>query len=142
MNPWLLLAVGIAFVLSNAFSFVKGDKHRDTAWKAKVYADLAKDSKAAFDQQAMWQGVVNETAKEGEDRRRAIQRTLNIALDSLRDRPNRPGPESKDAGVGSACGTGAGLCREDAEFLTREAARANEQRSGLKTCYTIIDKVR
>lgn len=43
-------------------------------------------------------------------------------------------PASGAAGAAPACGTGAGLCREDSEFLVREFARANQLRADLERC--------
>lgn len=52
---------------------------------------------------------------------------LAVALDSLSKRPKRPSTPNhpKDASVVQACTAGE-LYREDAEFLTREAARADQ----------------
>ncbi len=49
------------------------------------------------------------------------------------------GDLSGPSGSTSSCGTGATLCREDAEFLRREAARADTHREALDACYKVID---
>lgn len=54
---------------------------------------------------------------------RALDSKLNNALSELRKRPKRPANSSKDTGDKQAC-TARELYREDAEFLTRESARA------------------
>lgn len=51
-----------------------------------------------------------------------INGKLSVALRMLRERPNRPSDPATPSG--EAC-TGTKLFREDAEFLTREAARAD-----------------
>jgi hypothetical protein len=62
------------------------------------------------------------------------------ALGRLSDRPDRPDdsadvPEDSNAGAVPANGcTGAELFRPDAEFLTREAHRADQLRAALKAC--------
>jgi hypothetical protein len=56
-------------------------------------------------------------------------------VDSLRERPNRPDPSMPAASRPSSSGaTGAELYREDAEFLAREAARADKQRASVIEC--------
>jgi hypothetical protein len=46
--------------------------------------------------------------------------------------PDTPGVECEGA-------SGRELSREDAEFLAREAARADAIRAGLEACYAAID---
>jgi hypothetical protein len=53
----------------------------------------------------------------------AITRERDAALVRLRNRPTRPTTATKDTPSVQAC-TGRELYREDGEFLTREAARA------------------
>lgn len=73
------------------------------------------------------------------DRQRDEIATLNIGLDrtlsQLRDRPARL-PSTPTSCEGT---TGRELSRPDAEFLAREAARADRLRSALKTCYEVND---
>ena len=69
------------------------------------------------------------------DRQRDEIKTLNIGLErtlgELRQRPARlPDPPAACQGT-----TGAELSRQDAEFLAREAARADKLRISLETCY-------
>ena len=68
-----------------------------------------------------------------------IGREHSALVDSLRDRPDRPGaggvPEGAGAGVADRAGcTGAELYRPDGEFLAREAARADQLRVALRAC--------
>ena len=142
MNPYLILAVVIAFVLSNAYSFVKGDDYRDGKWKVKVYAEQVAATQAARAKEQAWQGAVNEITAKQDKKLRVTQRNLTVALDSLRNRPDRPAPGGEAPKPDCPCSTGAGLCKQDAEFLTREAARADEQRIGLEACYTFVDEVK
>jgi hypothetical protein len=55
---------------------------------------------------------------------KSISNKLSVALNELRNRPKRPSSPPEDTGTTKAC-TGGELFREDAEFLTREAARAD-----------------
>ena len=70
-----------------------------------------------------------------------IRSHLDAALVGLRERPlrsaNLPGPAG-------ACppATGAQLSREDAEFLAREAARADLMLSRLNFCNAVYEKTR
>lgn len=72
-----------------------------------------------------------------------IRDERDAALISLRNRPDRPSDAdlSKDASVGPAC-TGRSLFHEDADFLVREAARADEQRLQLAKCQDAYESAR
>lgn len=65
--------------------------------------------------------------KTKDDEINRISGKLDAALISLRNRPSRPSTPyaPKNTPVGEACTAGE-LYREDAEFLTREAARADQ----------------
>lgn len=141
-NPMLMLAVVIAFVLNGFYWNAHGVNAENTRWKAKTFQEIAAASEAARKQESMWQGVVNETAKNYQGKVDGIRRNLDIALDSLRSRPERADPASGAAGSAASCGTGASLCREDGQFLARESARADEIRAGLEACYRYIDAVK
>ena len=66
-----------------------------------------------------------------------INNQLVDAVSELRKRPSR----SQDTTNGQS-GTGAGLYAQDAEFLIREAARADKIRSGLEACYNQYDSIK
>ncbi len=72
-----------------------------------------------------------------------INVSLDDALKRLRDRPVRPSTPNtpKDANAGEAC-TARELYREDAEFLTREAARANQVIAERNYYYQQYEKAR
>ena len=67
-----------------------------------------------------------------------ISNRLADALSQLRQRPARPKVETPDI---AACGDGRSLYAEDAEFLIREAARADTIRAGLEACYKQYDAI-
>lgn len=71
---------------------------------------------------------------------RNIRRDLDAALVELRNRPARATVSNATSNGSGA--TGAQLYREDAEFLTREAARADEIMAHLKACYASYEKAR
>ena len=140
MNPYMILAVVVAFVLNGFYWNAHGSNAKDTEWKARTEKQRADAESAARTKEQMWQGVVNGTVKNYEGKVAGIQRNLNIALDSLRSRQGRSGGDVPSApGLACPCGTGASLCREDGEFLVREAARADRQREALAACYQVID---
>lgn len=56
---------------------------------------------------------------------KTLRSKLDIALSELRNRPYRPSDYTPPSQGGTAC-SGTELFREDAEFLTREAARADK----------------
>jgi len=66
----------------------------------------------------------------------AINTQLLDAVSELRKRPSR----AQDAANGQD-GTGRALSAEDAEFLVREAARADLLRSSLQACYAQYDSL-
>ena len=67
---------------------------------------------------------------------RDINSKLVDAISELRKRPSRP-----ESPLPGQIGTGASLFAEDAIFLRREAARADELRAGLEACYAQYDAV-
>lgn len=142
MNPWLIVGALLAIAAAYFGGEYRGAKAKDMEWQAKTYAELAEASEAARKQESMWQGVVNETVRNQESRLAGVRRNLDIALNSLRDRPERHAGMSEDSRSACAGATGADLSRPDAEFLSREAARADEIRAGLIGCYEVIDGVR
>ena len=68
---------------------------------------------------------------------RAISNRLQSTVEQLRQRPERLQPPPTCEGT-----TGAELSRPDAEFLAREAARADKLRQALASCYQLYDEVR
>lgn len=85
------------------------------------------------------------TATEGIRRQKdaeikVISGKLQSALSELRQRQERP--SSADTARDCKGTTGAELSRQDAEFLAREAARADQLRSALELCYRQYDTVR
>ena len=68
---------------------------------------------------------------------RNINNQLLDAISELRKRPSR----TTEASTGQS-GTGTSLFAEDAIFLRREAARADEIRAGLEACYRQYDALK
>lgn len=141
-SPMLMLAVVVAFVLNGFYWHASGSNGADARWKAKITAENLTATQEARAKEQMWQGVVNETAKNYEIKLAVVRRNLDTALNGLRDRPERPATGSQATGTGQSCATGTSLCRQDSEFLVREAARADTLRAGLEACYAYVDAVK
>ena len=141
-SPMLILAVVLAFVANGFFWHAKGSNGADTRWTAKIEKERADATQAARETEKRWQEAANAQAKQHQARITAVRRNLDVALDGLRDRPERPAADAKLAAADYSCGTGITLCRADSEFLVREAARADEIRAGLDACYAYADSLR
>lgn len=142
MTPWIILAAMAAFVLNGFYWHASGSNAADVRWKARINQERVEAEAKARGTEQRWQGVVDETSKQYLARIEQQRRNLDTALDSLRHRPERPAANAQPAPADCPCGTGAGLCRPDAEFLAREASRANDIRAGLAACYQVIDGTR
>lgn len=86
------------------------------------------------------QGEINAAAQKQFNDQVRINAQLNVDLDKLRKRPNRK-QQASNSVFSCEGATGADLSAEDAGFLTREAARADQIRSGLETCQNYADSV-
>lgn len=142
MNPILIIAVVIAFVVNGFYWNAKGSNAADVRWTAKIEKERADSFKAAREIERNLQEKYDAAAKKQAARLADTRRNLDIALDGLRDRPERAAGVSEGARAGCAGGTGAELSRPDAGFLAGEAARADDIRAGLVACYEVMDSVR
>lgn len=122
----IVLKVGAAVLLICAFfAWHSWDKGKAVDAANQVWRDKLEANKKL-------QKQVNAQLQENADRRKEeyeahsqdLQRKLDAALVSLRNRPSRP-KHLVVTEVRETC-TGRELYREDAEFLTREAARAEQ----------------
>ena len=135
ISPQLLLAFGVAVLLAitHGYAYMSGSKHKDNEHKAA----LLKAQQEAQEVEQKWQGAANAIVTNLEAKRAVTQRNLDIALNSLRDRPDRHLPNDPRANCKGASGDE--LSRADAVFLTRLAARADRIQSALDACYTYAD---
>jgi hypothetical protein len=109
---------------------------------AKAFANAKEQS---LKKQKSLQEQADKIRKEQNEKLQTVQRSLSIALNSLRQRPSfKEHRDSISAGNGQAAPgcTGAELYRENAEDLIREAARADTIREGLTSCYSQYDSIR
>jgi hypothetical protein len=106
--------------------FVSGCQHQQAA-----------QEKVIRDKEHQYQADADKIRKEKDDQIRAINDQLADALVSLRKRPSR----TEQASNGQNC-NGSGLYAEDAEFLVREASRADQIRVALQACYNQYDSLK
>ena len=91
-----------------------------------------------------WKVKAAQIVKDKDNEIQAIDAERDAAIAELRNRPRRPAPGTAEAsGNGQAASgcTGARLFGDDAEFLIREAARADTTRIALKACYKQYDMI-
>lgn len=138
-SPIAILALVLAFVANGFYWHAKGANGADAHWKAKINQERADAQAAARETEQRHQEAANAITKRHAADVQTVRRNLDIALDSLRSRPERPAGMPEAARTDCQGGTGAELSRPDAEFLSREAARADDIRIGLQTCYAHID---
>jgi len=81
-----------------------------------------------------WRVKAASIKKERDDEIQDIAAERDDALAELRKRPRRPAPGTAEATGNGCAGTGLGLARDDAEFLTRYAAAAAELQARHNAC--------
>lgn len=154
-----LRLVGASVAL--AVAFLVGWWVNGTRWETKYQALVIKQEKMVaaaaeaarlFEMQARQkeqdlQAAVDAERKSKDDKIRSLNSELASALDSLRQRPTRSAPASqvscpaRDPKVAQGA-TGAELWQEDAVFLRREAARADQIATELQACYSAYEAAR
>jgi hypothetical protein len=95
-----------------------------------------KAEKTIRDKEHQYQSDADKIRKDKDAQIRDINSKLVDAVSELRKRPGRAAETSS----GQSC-NGTRLYAEDAEFLVREAARADEIRVSLQTCYKQYDSI-
>jgi len=97
----------------------------------------SKQEKALRDKEHQYQAETDQIRKEKDAQIKVINSQLVDAISELRKRPGRTETPSN----GQSC-NGSSLYAEDAEFLVREAARADQIRIGLEACYKQYDAIK
>ena len=128
-----LIACIVALVLTfsagwsvNGWRYEKKEAQEKIA-QERIIQQKEKENQAAADQ----------IRKDKDAQINAINTQLFNALSQLRSRPSR----SQYSSNNGQNGTGRSLSAEDAEFLIREAARADTIRTALSACYKQYDEV-
>ena len=97
----------------------------------------SKAEKVVRDKEHEYQAAADTIRKEKDAQIKVINTQLVDAVSELRKRPSR----TSETSAGSNC-NGTSLYAEDAEFLVREAARADEIRVGLQACYKQYEAIK
>ena len=142
---WIKLGAAVATLLVAFTSgwIINGWRWNNTALKLAAAQTQARidAEKQSRNKELALQAAAN-AARSAKDAEITIIRSqLDAALISLRERPLRSANLPSPAG---ACppATGAQLSREDAEFLAREAARADKVIAELYACHAAYTAVR
>lgn len=106
--------------------FVSGCQHQQSA-----------QEKTIRQKEHQYQAAADEIRKAKDAQINAINSQLVDAISELRKRPSR----TAEASNGQSC-NGTGLYAEDAEFLIREASRADQIRVALQYCYQQYDSIK
>ena len=132
MTRYLSIA-GVALALAGGLWF-HGNYHGRKVMQLKI----EQANNRALEEKQRLQEKIDDITQNQADRLADIIAERDAALEQLRQRPDRV-PEAATTECQGA--TGAELSRPDAEFLTREAARADQLRQALKSCYDYADKL-
>lgn len=130
ITTWLKLGAGLALAIFLWYSGYSFEASRFERYKAQqVIETQAKERE--------YQAAADKIEKEKNAQINHINAQLVDAISELRKRPSRAQGAANGQG-----GTGTSLSAEDAEFLIREAARADKIRSGLNACYQQYDSIK
>lgn len=108
--------------------------------RAGMAETVSKAVKAARKDEQEKQGKINEALQIQYNKMAGINSQLTDDIARLRNRPDR-GHLPDDSRANCKGATGAELSAADAEFLTREVARADRLRTALEACYTYADSI-
>jgi hypothetical protein len=154
MSPWVVLG----FVLAVSSSYMAGHWRGDSQgqatvraqWnqeRAQLAAEHAENQRIAREKERAMQVSADKLREEKDREIRDLNARAASLTDSLRKRPERAAsgsavPGATGLGPTSTSCTGAGLSREDAQFLAGEATRADELRAAFKQCLAQYEAVR
>ena len=124
LNTYVIYAVTAIILFGTGF--IGGCQHQQ-----------ASQEKVIRDKEHQYQADADKIRKQKDDQINAINSQLVDAISELRKRPSR----STEASNGQSC-NGSGLYAEDAEFLIREASRADEIRVALAACYKQYEAIK
>ena len=155
LNPWVILSLVLAIAGAFGGGYYKGNSAGQAEvqqkWdkeKTEQYAAYAEAQEAARTREQNLQIQADRLREEKDNEIRNLNARATALSNSLRDRPSRTAtpPSTVSSTTGTSCPTvvctGAGLSKEDAEFLAGEAARADELRAALQQCLRQYEAVR
>ena len=124
LNIYAIYAVTAIVLFCSGF--VSGCQHQQSS-----------QEKVIREKEHQYQADADKIRIEKDAQIKAINNQLVNAISELRKRPSR----TAEANAGQSC-NGSGLYAEDAEFLVREASRADEIRVALQACYKQYDSLK
>jgi hypothetical protein len=155
MNPWVIRGFVLAVAAAGGAGLYQGHElgvaEVQQKWDKERAAQLAEHAAAqaaAREKEQELQASADLLRKDKDREIRDLNARTAALTNSLRDRPSRPTAETStvsstaSAGCAPSSCTGAGLSREDAQFLAGEAARADELRASLKQCHAQYQAIR
>lgn len=155
MNPWVILGFVLAIAAAGGAGLWKGHDlgmaEVQQQWdqeRLKQEADHIAALNEAREKEQALQANADQLRQEKDREIKNLNARATALSNSLRERPSRPTaeaspvPSTASAGCPVTTCTGAGLSREDAEFLAGEAARGDELRALLKQCHAQYESLR
>lgn len=147
-SHWKLLGIGLLAIFAGIqtlrLSWTQTALEKLTAKIAVMAAVTAETDKRWRATENTWKVTAYQIQKERDDEIKDIAAERDAALAELRNRPRRPAPGTAEASGNGYAGTGLGLARDDAEFLTRYAAAAAELQASHNACvrtYKMISEI-
>lgn len=137
-KPAEIIAGVLGVIGALAIAFAMGGFYGSHLANQKAEARIVVAKQEAWVEERNWEHYVDVVRKEKDLELENIRGRLNDALGQLRKRPERLSSATAPTCEGA---TGSQLSRPDAEFLEREAARAQGLVESLKECYAYVDKV-
>lgn len=134
LDPRLWLAIAVAL----GIAYGSGRYHQWRSDEKEHVTELLKATEKAREREHQWQIDAQAAEEVQNEELRRVRAGYDRTIAGLRNRPERM-PEAAASAVSGA--TGAQLSRPDAEFLAREAARANELRASVARCQAWIESV-
>ena len=128
----------IAYIVAIVLTFFAGWTVNGWRYQKKEAAQVIAQEKAIQQKIAQNQTATDQIRKDKDAQIQSINDQLANALVQLRSRPSR----SQYSTNNGQDGTGRSLSAEDAEFLIREATRADKIRTALDACYKQYDEVK
>ena len=147
-------ATALACAVVAAWAYRTGRANGEAAVTAEWMAERAETARATsralerrIEAETKLQETIDADRKTYRARLAAVAAARDRLADSLRHRPERPAggadlPRAAAAAPGPAACTGAELYRDDAAFLVRLAADADELRAAIEQCQAAYDAMR
>jgi len=147
LRHWKWVALGslaiFAGIQTLRLSWTQAALEKLTAKIAASVAITNETDKRWRERENTWKVKAAQIVKDKDNEIQAIDAERDAALAELRNRPRRPAPGTAQSPANGCAGTGLGLARDDAEFLTRYAAAAAELQANHNACvrtYKIIEE--